>query len=409
MFIDIKNAIVKLDLDVLITFIVGLGIIFFGISNNVRDKTFRLKNILILYISLFIVIIFFSGNQILLLFILIGILAGGIIFLHDKDNDLEKELGLHHLLFYYSFAWIFLNKTYIWIFCCITIIFLNTKFSLLTSLYQNKWINLEHEHLIIFIILIFALYQYSKVAISFFDFYNFQDAVNHLKICLFHDGIQRTNNFNKSIYNEIDQKIDLLSFVLFMEDKNMFLRNKPYPTIYRDFFCSKFSNERQIHFPNISFNNKYTGFKKLKRYARGYATIEQQFLRQRVLKDNSYRYKIRRKLFIEYLYCEFFFKAICKRKSMTYSRKKKTNKKIAKKLRKNLKYHFLISYFLEVLKNPKNEEELLTNMSKNSRVSKDLYQKLYDQFKNSTLQNHYQSMITDAKESPVQFQIKDDN
>lgn len=404
MLSELQSSILDLDLDVLLTFIIGLAVIFFGISENIRDKIFRLKNIIILYIGLFIIIVFFDNVISVFLFMLVGILAGAIIFLHDKENKIELELKLRHLLTYYSFAWIFLNKTYIWIICCLLLIIIDLPFT--KFVYSNSLYEINLEYIKITIILFCLAYQYIKVSISFFDFYNFDKAIEHLYINLEKNSSIDESDENKIIYNKIDNNIELLSFVLYMEDKNMFKRNKPYPTLYTDFILSKSKLERMKFFPGIQFNNKYNGIKKFKRFLRGFSTIEQQFLRQRVMKENSYRYKIRRKLFIEYIYTAFFVKAICTRKSMTFSRSKRKNKKYAKYLRKNLKYHFLVSYYVKVLGNPVSEEELLKNMANNSRVSRELYIKIYDVYKDSSLKKTYITYIKDARDSNFKFNIK---
>ncbi|PEJ68719.1 hypothetical protein CN888_27240 [Bacillus wiedmannii] len=408
MFEELKTSITSLDLDILITFITAIGIIFFGITDDIRNKTFRLKNILILYISLFIILIFSSSSIGILPLIILGCLAGGIIFLHDQNNDLEKELGIFNLLTYYSLTWILLNKTYIWIMCCLLLMILNINQPIILSLYQNKFFSIDKELIQVFIIAIFMLYHYSKVAISFFDFYNFNTGLDNLKISLNKDIIQKEKEpqSRKDLYKEVDSKMDLLCFLLFMEDKNMFNRNTPYITIYTDFILSKLSKERETFFPNIEFNDKRKRLKKPKKFVRGYSTIEQQFLRQHILKPNSYRYKIRRTLLIK-LYTKYFFKSICKRKSMTYSRNKIKNRKYAKMLRKNLKYHFLVIYFLTVLENPKNEEELFKIMSQNSRVSATLYEKIYIEFVSSSLLTKYKSKIIAARDSNYKFLLKE--
>jgi len=410
LFEQLKNSISGLDFDILITFIIGIGIVFFGITDDVRDKTFRLKNIIILYISLSIVQIFFNQPISVIVLILLGYLAGGIIFIHDKKNELEKELNLIPLLVYYSYAWILLNKTYIWFLCCFTLILLNINNPLISKLYQIHFFSIDRDVLQVIIILIFMLYHYSIVAVSFFGFYNFDTALEKLNISLEKDIIQKDKESEtiKQLYADVNEKMDLLSFLLFMEDKNMFNRNKPYVTIYTDLIRSKCSKERENHFPSINFNDKRKGFKKIIRFLRGCSTIEQQYLRQHILEPNSYRYKIRRSLLTS-LYAEYFFKSICKRKSRTYTRNNRKNRKLANLLIPNLKYHFLVSYFIEILKNPVDAKQMISIMSQNSRVHSVLYERIYNEFINSLLLEKYKLKIKEARDSDYIFLLREDS
>lgn len=384
----------------LITFIVGLALIFFGISDNIKGKTFRLKNILISYISLLIILILFSQPSIILLFTFIGFLAGGIIFLHDDKNNLERELNLLNLLLYYSIAWMFLNKTYIWIFCCLLIAFLSTDFSSVELIFNNQYYSFSLEYIQLTIIIVCAMYQYSKVAINYFDFKNFDEVFTFLNI-----RFDASTDSNKQTMKLSDNHIKLLSFVLFTEDKNMFHRNKPRITFFTDIIMGKTRYKWiEDYFVNIVLNDKRKGLRRLKRFSRGYSTIEQQFLRRHALVDNSYRYTYRRKLFIELFYTKNFFDALTKRKSLTY--KHQTNQKeIKKTLKKNLKYHFLLSYYIRVLQNPENKETLLDRMGNHSRVNKGTYEKIYNRFEGSKVQKYYIEQIKDARDSYYKFNI----
>lgn len=403
---ELRKSITDLDLDILITFIIGISVIFFGITDDVKNKNFRLKNIFILYISLFIVLIFSISISSIIALITLGFIAGGIILLHDNNNDLEKELNLRSLITYYSIVWSLINKTYIWIICCLFILFVDIDSKVFIHIYDNILWSIPKELFEILIIIIFMLYHYSKIAVSFFDFYSFEIGFKALKLSLIHDKDQSTKQcpHQNILYNEMDAKINFLSFLLYMEDKNMFKRNKPYITFYTDIFKARISNDRKKHFPSIKFNSS----KYIKRYNRGYSTIEQQYLRQHILKPNSYRYKIRRTILLK-IYTKYFFKSICKRKAMTYSRNKFERRKHQKTLIKNLKFHFLIRYYLDVLNNPKNEEELFKAMSSISRVSYSLYKIIYSQFISSPLLQEYSDKIKDAKDSQIKFLLDNCN
>lgn len=378
MFEELGNKIVEVDFDVLITFISTLAIIFFGITTDVRDKQFRMKNILALYILLFICVVFTSNMWVLIVFLALGFIAGGIILLHDKDNDLEKELNIVYLIFYYSLSWLLYNKNYIWII---------SVFVVLISINMDL-----DEKYIVAIILMFLIYHYCTVSVNFFDFHNFEKAFSFLKISFLKldsgEAVDENADYNQAVSN-----IHLVSFLLYMEDKNMFLRDTPHMKFKTDFINSKFKNkDRTEYFSGIEFNER----KGIRRYIRGYSTIEQQYFRQRILKDNSYRYKIRRTLFI-ILYTKFFFRAACLKRSKSFSRKALLRRKYSKKLRWNLKYHVLMSYYIDIHKNPGDINALIESMAKQSRVSANLYRKIYDNFQGSDLETEYINLIKEAK------------
>ena len=60
-------------------------------------------------------------------------------------------------------------------------------------------------------------------------------------------------------------------------------------------------------------------------------------------------------------------------------------------------------YYLDVLNNPNNEEELLKAMSSNSRVSYSLYKIIYYRFISSPLLQEYSCQIEEAKNCQLKF------
>ena len=108
-------------MDVIITFLVTLLMIFFGLSIDTRTKNFKLRYISILYLLLFLSLIFFK-NLILVAIVLLFMssFAGGISFLsNNKNNDdqfiIEKELPTVWLFVYSILSWFFLIKIHIWL------------------------------------------------------------------------------------------------------------------------------------------------------------------------------------------------------------------------------------------------------------------------------------------------------
>src|SRR5699024_810140 len=160
----------------IINLFIGIAIIFFGIGKNVQLKTFKLKNVIILYISLLLFLLFFDPLNILILLI-IGFFAGGLILLNNDDNGLVKELSRLDLIWFYSLSWLFLNKTYIWFFAGFTIF--------LFEIYILKELTISSEfnlYIHIGLIIIFMVYHYIAIATDTFDYYSFDKVHEKLDI-----------------------------------------------------------------------------------------------------------------------------------------------------------------------------------------------------------------------------------
>lgn len=69
----------------------------------------------------------------------------------------------------------------------------------------------------------------------------------------------------------------------------------------------------------------------------------------------------------------------------------------------NLKYIFLIQYFTIILKTPSNLKELIEEMSKQSRVSVEVYEKMYTIFKDSDEVNYYIEQIEENASRKFNF------
>lgn len=360
----------KISIETIIPFIASSTIIFFGINKkNVRSKEFRLTNILILYVAFYLIFIFNNGELSLLLLSL-STLAGSIILLKDENNNLENELNVIQLSIYNIFSWFFLSKNYIlWV----------LYFSL-------SFVSNNSNTLFITLIIFFALlYHYTSIAKDFFDFYQFQHISEKL-------GLN-----SKEENNNRDINLDLLSFLMFMEDKNMFNKKR--------IFYYKQKAEYNEAFPSdFKFNDPTSNFKEtIKKFKRGYSNIEQQYIRSFALKDYSYRYLWRRKIFVEYIYKYFFKKAVCRRRALSYPGSYKQKKKIHQDLKNNLKYFFLTSYYLKVLENPESIQTLINAMAKQSRVSESLYRDIYSHYKGSDLQIIHKNQIIDAENKTHNF------
>ena len=374
----------NIDLSLTINIIIGIVLVFFGITQDTQLKSFKLKNTLILYISLAIIIIFLDSPVNIILLLIIGFFAGGFILLNDEEDGLEKELNKFDLLMYSSLSWVFLNKTYIWFLCGILILILNACFSI-------------QDNFILLIILGFSVYHYLSVSVDIFGFKKFEEVREKLDISVkkFPDYLSR--NYEVP-YNH------LLAFLVFMEDRNMFRRKSNKITFRTDFIkIKKYKEKLQRVFDGVKFNNHTTIRDRLKNLNRGYSTIEQQIIRNIAMKDNTYRYTVRRKNYIEKIYLYYFVKALCKRKARSLTTNRGMRKYYREKLKINLKYLFLSYYYTNILNYPENKENLIEEMAKQSRVSSNLYKRIYCRFDNSVLQRYHSLQVERAKNTDPRF------
>ncbi|PIC94995.1 hypothetical protein CSV69_13735 [Sporosarcina sp. P26b] len=383
-FSNFHELLIGLDLDVIITFLVTLLMIFFGLSSDTRGKNFKLKFISIQYLLLFLSLIFFKDHFIIAIVIsLISSFAGGISFLSSNLHSgnhltVEKELPIVWLFLYSILAWLSLIKMHIWILAIFTTYIVSFLLSNETtlSLYQYK------EWILIIIILVFFFLHYLKTLVDYFDFYDFKYFYNILEI----DSLNQITEDN----------IDLISFLCFMEDKNLLYRKESHVSLF------DIENRKKPTFLNdIKLNDtKENWFKSFKhKYARGYSTLEQQLSRKNVLKPNSYRYFFRRKFFIEFIYTYFFIKALSYRDSrIAYNRR---NKRKRIEVRRNYiwKYKLIVlnTYFIKILNRPASKEEICEQMAKNSRVDHSLYNSIYDKFEGSQEQKELIARINNLK------------
>lgn len=340
----------------IVTLVISVSVIFLGLDDEKKGKKEQLKFILISYAVIISIILFFSTVPIYVFVILIlFFFLGGLSYSLNETFDLEKELSIIQLLFYSSFSWFSITNNYFLLFGILLSFML--KF--------NYYISL----LVIGGCLIL---QYLSIVKDYFGIKSYGETFSQIK------------NINLGVKNDkqpkdvfetefLTEKLELVAFVVYVEDRYLFDRKQVHLS---------FTNILDSKRDPVIFNGKisYENDSCFNKYKRGYSTIEQQLIRQYSISDNAYRYKVRRKLFFDWIYTPLFSKAICYRKSKVYGK----NKKLAKKeLIWHLKMMFLYNYFVNVLGNPEDKDELLTVMSKQSRVSQSVYEKMFQIFKDS--------------------------
>jgi len=290
-----------------------LSLLGFGEDINYKKKI--LKTILLSYGIVFF-LVFTTGQDILIYLLLLNIslfLFGGLTHSTNMELDLEKELSLFRFQLYNSIAWFLTSQNYI--------LLISTLFLWILSLI-NIILNITLTTSSIFItglFLISLFIQYLLVIKDYFSLNPFSNVLMQLNKANKEPINMGKPKSNHSVLD--DNKKELLSFLIYCEDRNYFERKTC--TIGFVDVIMKFKRP-SIFKGKINLDNK----SKRRVFLRGYSTIEQQLFRQFSMAAYSYRYTIRRKLFNDWIYTPFLFKAICNRKARTYG---KTQKKVARK------------------------------------------------------------------------------
>ena len=393
----IENSI---TFEALIGLIISASLILFGLSGGENERLFKSKYLVIIYGLGYLLLIFNASWKTLFSFFMLIFLSGPIIQLNQGVSSIARVLATHQLITFLGAAWLLSNKIYIFVF--------STAFAgFIVHYFNYNSIALTILYLVIF------LYHFKALSIDEFDFKDFDKAFSFLGITLF-----CPKEF-ELLPKLDDDMLERLSFLVFMEDKNMFLRENPsigYVDLKNTYFIKKIIDDKEFQkdFRDVEFNGEISNenmLKKLLNYIRGFSTIEQQFIRRHILKDGSYKYRIRR-TFLTKLYTRYFFKALVKfrlkiiLKSNRIGFNLKVRKRIKSELRFNLKFHFLVSYYYQILDNPSSIEELINSMQMESRVSENIYQKIFQAFKKSTAKETLMQSIKEASDLKYNFFLK---
>lgn len=350
----------------ILTLVVSSLVIFLGLGDDTKNKQEQLKFVLISYSVIFFIILFFLEVPAYIFGILIlFFILGGLSYSINKDFGLERELHILQLLFYSSFSWFFITNNYFLFFSVLIIYMLKIPYSIALIL-----------------ITISLISQYLSIVKDYFGVNAYNNTLEKLnKINLYAKNDKQAKDIVEDAFS--GEKLQLVAFALYVEDRHLFDRKK-YHISFNDLFKS--ISDPVIFKGKIIYEQKSW----ISKYKRGYSTIEQQLIRQYAIGEHSYRYKYRRKIFFDWIYTPLFSKAICNRKSRVYGGNKKNAKE---ELIWHLKVMYLYNYFIIVLKNPTNKNELLTNMSKQSRVSRDVYEKMFEIFENSSKKDEMEKKI----------------
>lgn len=199
-------------------------------------------------------------------------------------NMLYKFIDFFYILFFeYSFLKFILS------------IFFTTSFLLdYLSIYFNITI-------VKFLSLIFMFWTCIDISSEKYLLYTFTEIKSRFdQICKYKDFV------NKRKY------IKIYNSVIFIEDKNYFVRKNKY-TLFNSFYLKKifkrnFNNYFKILIRILKTDHKIKKIKNSMAHLRGYSTIEMQLIRTLGIKE-GYRYTFRRKIF-EIIYSKLFFDSL---------------------------------------------------------------------------------------------------
>jgi|SRR5699024_373629 len=320
------NTMHELSIETFFTFLIALFMIFIGINENVDKKEYQKKNLLVMYFILFFILVFFDNVFIGFSIFLFLWYISGVTYLQSEELSLEKHLSNIQLFHYGALYWIFNVKSYILIYCFIFIVITNRILNFALNIYFTGGI-----------ILLFFFMHYVKNTRDNFAIRNWEDVRNDI--------------FQVSTQNDIKDEVVNLSFLYFMEDKNLFKRRSLAFGFY-DLLAGmkKYKNMFNLYLKSNRSNGKHNNSKlkrllRLKKFFRGYSTIDQQVTRRCFMTSYSYIYTYRRKLFVERVLNKNFGNAWCKLKSREY--KKNDIKNAKRRLKTSLKYHYLRYYYID--------------------------------------------------------------
>lgn len=371
--------------DLSVAIVIAIFYIILAIDEDVTSFNYLKKfNVLCYFLYGILKGVFsLSSLEISLIFLVIVVLAS--LNLTEKISDLEKNLSKKDLIIFSIIKWTVHTKFYIFI-----------LFAILSSLLFNFTNNLRF---LSFFLVLAMLYHQISLSQDFFSYHDF----DHLR-----KKLTELDTFKSMNKEKLDQIENILAFIIFMEDKDFFTRKK------LSFSLTTVFNRKKRNFLNKKIKEKIKSFrpqtinpfKLYKKYRRGYSTIEMQVIQKIVLKEDSYQYTLRRKIFIEYLYSKYFYKAL----STQLIRYKRTQYRshpdqTKNKIHISIKILLLQYYFKHILNSPESIDGFINNAE--SRVSKDTYKRMFDEYSSNYLNIYYSSILEENISVFTDFNIFD--
>lgn len=303
---------VDFALSVVSVLVISISTTILAFSDNVKEKSYQKKYIFVMYISVYFqfFIMKMSLFPVLVTYIVISIIATLNLIYSSETDLLEMELNKFQLITYQFFRWFFITKSYGFIAYIIASYFFKRL---------EKVVNIN-DYFFIFVSAIWGLSHLIGTAVDTFDMKHFSKSKEII-----------VKNANELFEIETDNytKVMMLSFLVSVEDQDFVVRESPTISLaliirrklraYKEQHRKPTQDKSNESFWNVfrikiglvrKINMKlWKIIKNYDKYLRGYSTIQGQFIRSHCMNDNSYRYKIRRKLFTEWIYTPYFYVA----------------------------------------------------------------------------------------------------
>lgn len=370
-------------IDILIPIIISILLVIIGINEDYNNKEYHKKYLMTIYfmvtiVNAYLIIKGFKNLLLLNIVFYFIISAVGSINLAYNIGQIEGRMKNKDLFILKFFEWMFIIRSYVYF---TYMILLSIVPLLIIKSYKSILIFKVSIILSIVLIFIFIIKHLLDNAKDLFRFQTF-DSLNEIfdeRINLFNERYNIVNINKNEKHIDIDNIIEYMAFIVFMEDKDLFDRRSLC-------FSPKVVRERKN---KLKSKRYHSVFKKYKISNRGYSTIPQQAFRRIALKEHAYTKstKIRRKIFIENIYMPYFFKYYKENKNL-YIHSINGNKKTYSD--NMLKVDILKMYVQEVMKYPSTKKELLDSLSTNSKKpTREQYEYYYKEFKKSTERKTY--------------------
>lgn len=347
------------------TFYVLLGINEDTLSLNYIKKF----NILCYFLYVLLKMIFgFSTLAIILIYMFIVILAS--LNMSENSSYLEKNLTRRDLITFSFFKWLFKTKFYIFIF---------------VSLINEIIIGLNINDIIVVAVSSTGLLVHQ---ISFI-----KDYFGYLDFDYLDKKLNEVTFFKDMNILDLEMNKTLISFILHMEDKDFFERKDLNIDLWKIFsrkkinLISKIKKKRHKITFKINFKRLYY------KYWRGYSTIEMQVIRNTVMWEDSYQYKIRRKIMVEHIYSKYYYKAVTRKLKRHHIVEFNSDSgETLRRIHTTVKMLFLQYYFVETLSHPEDLDEFISAIK--SRVGREKYEESYVKFLESYYRYAYENNFT---------------
>lgn len=334
-------------------------ILYLHLVNSVLIPIFNYKIFLIMsYVWLLLNIIFSVINQ-----------------AHEiKKEEILFRLSNFQVLKLKLWEWFFSTKSYIYIFAPLTVILFHNAIpedqvgsKVLAGLIVMCCFFFYHLFIISFDG--FGVKELSNLSNKIFK-YKIPNSPKKGNTTLFDGLFVRKGEFEVDLRHFVTR----LATVIYIEDQDYLVR-KTYSFKIISVLKRKLSdkpkkkNKRRRKAWNIwnYLNRNY------KRYKRGYSTIGSQLVRVNLMQENSYKYTYRRKIFVENILTNYFYKAMEKEEYKYYPKKKDLSRHDKKLLRSktnnNIRLYTLMSYYDSILKNPETNLDLYSELADQSRAS----------------------------------------